>query len=193
MPCPEKFMESLEKFRVPAEIAAQIGDGFAGITSKSPKKERAAFFARAVEILEKHIDMQTLRELMEENACCRSGAREKASKAFARENADESLDRKLARIPSVANMGTPQRNPDGTITVHAVRWQVDGQFRCACPNFSGLKRAAPVSKNYCLCCAEHFRHHYEIMLGVKLQTLEIVSSPLNSGGMDPCVIRFAVL
>lgn len=30
------------------------------------------------------------------------------------------------------------------------------------------------------------------MLGVKLKTVEIVSSPLDSGGKNPCVIRYAI-
>lgn len=32
----------------------------------------------------------------------------------------------------------------------------------------------PVSKTYCYCCAEHFRFHYQIALGIKLQTKEVV-------------------
>lgn len=50
-----------------------------------------------------------------------------------------------------------------------------------------------VSRNYCVCCAGHFKHHYEIMLGVKLKTIEIVSSPLDSNGENPCVIKFAIV
>ena len=37
------------------------------------------------------------------------------------------------------------------------------------------------------------KYHYEIMLGVKLKTLEIESSPLDSKGIIPCVIKFASL
>ena len=49
-----------------------------------------------------------------------------------------------------------------------------------------------VSQNFCFCCTGHFKHHYEIMLGVKLKTLEIVSSPLDSNGKNPCVIKFEI-
>lgn len=60
-------------------------------------------------------------------------------------------------------------------------------------NFNGLKYDYSVSRNYCFCCAEHFKHHYEIMLGVKLKTLEITSSPLDSNGKNPCVIKYAII
>lgn len=32
-----------------------------------------------------------------------------------------------------------------------------------------------------------------MMLGVKLRLAEIVSSPLDSGGESPCVMRFTIL
>ena len=82
---------------------------------------------------------------------------------------------------------------DGTITVKAVNYSDGEKYLCACSNFNGLKYDYSVSKNYCFCCAGHFKHHYEIMLGVKMKTLEIESSPLESNGKNPCVIKFAIL
>jgi hypothetical protein len=69
-------------------------------------------------------------------------------------------------------------------------WFVDGKFKCACPNFNKLKDIPTVSSTYCLCCAGHFRYHYQNMLGVKLKTKEIVSSPLDSDGNNPCAFIF---
>lgn len=115
------------------------------------------------------------------------------SKAFAKENAHLSIDEKLEKIKSVPNMGEPLRNEDGTITVKAVNYSDGEKYLCACSNFNGLKYDYSVYKNYCFCCAGHFKHHYEIMLGVKLKTLEIESSPLESNGKNPCVIKFAIL
>ncbi len=115
------------------------------------------------------------------------------SKAFAKENAHLSIDEKLEKIKSVPNMGEPLRNEDGTITVKAVNYSDGEKYLCACSNFNGLKYDYSVSKNYCFCCAGHFKHHYEIMLGVKMKTLEIESSPLESNGKNPCVIKFAIL
>lgn len=115
------------------------------------------------------------------------------SKAFAKENAHLSIDEKLEKIKSVPNMGEPLRNEDGTITVKAVNYSDGEKYLCACSNFNGLKYDYSVYKNYCFCCAGHFKHHYEIMLGVKMKTLEIESSPLESNGKNPCDIKFAIL
>ena len=57
---------------------------------------------------------------------CKGGAREKASKAFAKTTHDKSLAEKLALIPAVPNMGRPVLNEDGSLTVHAVSYS-DGE------------------------------------------------------------------
>lgn len=193
MPSIEKFKESLANFNVDENIISQINEGFDGIVSKSAKKTKAAYFKRAVDIMTKQMDNQKLQEIFEWNACCKSGARVKASKAFAKENADDSIEVKLEKIKYVPYMGTPIRNEDGTITVNAVSYFNGEKYLCACSNFNGLKYDYSVSKNYCFCCAGHFKYHYEIMLGVKLNTLEIVSSPLDSNGKNPCVIKFEII
>lgn len=193
MPSPEKFKESLEKFSIDEKVIAQINEGFEDIVSKSPKKIKAAYFKQAVDIMTEQVDAQKLQDIFEWNACCKGGVREKMSKAFAKENAHLSIDEKLEKIKSVPNMGEPLRNEDGTITVKAVNYSDGEKYLCACSNFNGLKYDYSVSKNYCFCCAGHFKHHYEIMLGVKLKTLEIESSPLESNGKNPCVIKFAIL
>ena len=102
------------------------------------------------------------------------------------------IDEKLEKIKSVPNMGIPVKNADGTITVNAVSYSDGEKYLCGCSNFNGLNFDYDVSKNYCFCCAGHFKHHYEIMLGVKLNTVEIISSPLDSKGQNPCVIKFEI-
>ena len=98
MPSIEKFKESLANFNVDENIISQINEGFDGIVSKSAKKTKAAYFKRAVDIMTKQMDNQKLQEIFEWNACCKSGARVKASKAFAKENADDSIEVKLEKI-----------------------------------------------------------------------------------------------
>lgn len=193
MPSPEKFKESLEKFQVDETIISQINDGYEDIVTKTPKKIKAAYFKRAVDIMTEQMEEEKLKEILEWNACCKGGVREKASKAFVKENADCSLDEKLEKVKDVPYMGVPVRNEDGTITVNAVSYSNGEKYLCACSNYNGLKYDYSVSRNYCFCCAGHFKHHYEIMLGVKLKTLEIVSSPLDSKGENPCVIKFAII
>jgi len=193
MPCVEKFRETLEKFNIDEKIISKINEGYENVVSKSPKKIKAAYFKRALDIMADYLDPQIIHDIFEMNACCKSGSREKASKTFAKEYAGCSLDEKLEKIKHVPYMGVPVKNDDGTITVNAVSYYRDGRFMCACSNFNNLKYDYAVSKDYCFCCAGHFKYHYEIMLGVQLKTIEIVSSPLDSGGRDACVIKFEIM
>ena len=193
MPSPEKFKISLEKFDIGGDVILQINEGYEDIVDKTPKKTKAAYFKRAVDIMTEQVEAHKLQDVFEWNACCKGGKREKTSKAFAKENVQLSIDEKLEKIKVISNMGQPLRNEDGTITVKALSYSNGKKYLCACSNFNGLKYDYSVSKNYCFCCAGHFKHHYEIMLGVKLKTLEIVSSPLDSNGKNPCVIKFEIL
>lgn len=190
MPCPEKFRETLAQFNISDSTIRQIEEGYEGIVSKMPKKITSAYFKRAIDILTEQVEPEIMIDLLAANACCKGGAREKNSKAFAKANKDNSLEEKLALIPSVPQAGRPVLNEDGSITVHAVYYHDGTKYLCACSNYHRTKRDYPVSKNYCFCCAGHFQYHYQIMLGMKLRPVEIVSSPLDSEGRNPCVIRF---
>ena len=83
MPSPEKFKESLVKFNVSEDVISKINSGYEDIVSKTPKKTKAAYFKRAVDIMNEQVDSQKLQDIFEWNACCKGGAREKASKAGA--------------------------------------------------------------------------------------------------------------
>ena len=194
MPSPEKFRESLEVFSVDRPVADAVCDGFMELESSSPKARKAAFFKRAIDIMDERLEPSLVRDIFEWNACCKSGSRLKASKAFAREHAALPLADKLELIAAAPQMfmGRPVLEPDGTITLNAVTYVCDGKFACACSNFNKLKRDYPVSKHYCYCCGGHFKHHYQIMLGVGLEVAEIVSSPLDSDGASPCVFRLRI-
>ena len=72
---------------------------------------------------------------------------------------------------------------------------------CVCPAVvkNGVKvsdiiaqsRTMPLS--YCFCCAGHCRQHLQKLLGIQLNTKEIVSSPINSGGEKPCEFIFEMV
>lgn len=130
MPSPEKFQKSLEQLGVDEKVISQIREGYEDIVDKSPKKTKAAYFKRAVDIMTEQVDSEKVQEIFEWNACCKGGAREKASKAFAKENALLSLDEKLEKIKDVPNMGQPLRNEDGTITVKAVSYSNGEKSLC---------------------------------------------------------------
>ena len=189
MPCPEKFKESLVCFHVAPSISERILDGCGDLVSSSPKKQKAAFFARAVAILDECLEWEDKCGLMEYNACCKGGLRAAVVKKFASDNSGLSLAEKIAALADIPNMGRPCLHADGTIFAR-IEYLIEGKFHCPCPNFHRLKMTERVSTTYCLCCAGHFKHHYQKALGIRLETKEIVSSPLESGGERPCVIAF---
>lgn len=193
MPRSEKFHETLAEYGVPEDIAAEIRKGFEHVGSKTKKEIKAKYFSQALSVMEEKLGQEMTREIFEANGCCKSGARLKASKEFARINNGLNFRERLAKIERAAymNMGSPYLDENGDIVVRAVAYKLGDKFACACPTIS-RQAVQPNSKNYCYCCAGHFKFHYEIMLGCKLSVSEIVSSPLDSGGENPCVIKFSI-
>ena len=145
-----------------------------------------------MDILDERVHPDKKRSLPEWNACCTSGARDRASRAFSRRNAALSFEERLALMQGIPNMGEPALDKDGTLVLHAVYYRTGEKFGCGCPTFRGVKRDYPVSRSYCLCCGGHFKYHYAIMPGVGLELLGVISSPLCTGGEQPCVFRFKV-
>lgn len=192
MPSVEKFRASLKHFRIPEEIIGRIDEGFEKLNDRSPKPQRAAYFTHAVTTMDETLDFAVQRDVMDWNGCCKSGARDKASRAFAAKYAALPLVQRLEKIGEVPYMGTAALDDDGTLVVHAVSFAGENGFRCACPTYHQTTLDTPLPAHYCLCCAGHFRYHYQLMLGVSLQTLEVVSSPLASMGREPCVLRFGI-
>lgn len=193
MPSPEKFNETLDEYGVPEDIAAEICKGFERISSKTKKEIKAKYFSHALSVMEEKLGLEKTREIFEANGCCKSGARLKASMQFARINNGLNIKQKLLKIGNAAymNMGIPYIDENGNIVVRAVAYKLGDKFACACPTIS-RQEIQPNSKNYCYCCAGHFKFHYEIMLGCKLSVIDIVSSPLDSEGENPCVIKFSI-
>ncbi len=194
MPSPERFYEILLEYKVDPKVITKIKKGFPDTTLKVKKKIKAEFFKQALSVMETELGVDKTREIFEANACCKTGTRLKASKEFARINEGLGMEEKLIKISKAPymNMGAAVLDENGEIVVHAVNYIVDGVFCCACPSIS-RQPVYPESKNYCYCCAGHFKYHYEIMLGCKLSVAEIVSSPLDSKGQNSCVIKFSVL
>lgn len=83
-------------------------------------------------------------------------------------------------------------NDDGTLSIFW-SFKKNGKYRCVCPIIEKLEKATAVSLTYCGCCSGHVKYHYENFLGVKLQLLEIVSSPISSGGNKHCEHLFEIL
>ncbi len=194
MPSPEKFMESLHRFKVDDDVIRQINDGYENLVSRSSPMQKRPYFKRAMDILDKSISCDMLINLMDWNACCRGrSSRERASKAFAKEHAAKTLQERFSLISNVPYMGNPALTDDGKLYLLALQNFRDGAYRCACPTLNTRKKnEIQLSKSYCMCCAGHFRYHYQIMLGCGLQLERIVSSPLDTNGTDPCAFLFQI-
>ena len=195
MPSPEKFRETLDDFKVSRDIIDEMYVGFDGIVSKTNKKIKSAFFKQALDVMNEKLPPEKVQEIIEANACCKSGGRKKASEEFARINADKTTEEKLALISArpYLNMGSAELDENRQLLVHAVSFHPGEKFECACPTVSKIKRDYTIPREYCYCCGGHFKYHYEIMLGVKLKLVEIVSSPHDTGGEMPCAFRFEIM
>ena len=138
---------------------------------------------------------EKVQQIFEANDCCKSGVREKNSKEFAGINAglDTSDRLKLISARPYLNMGSAELDEAGFLLVHAVSYHPGDSFECACPTLSKIKRDDAITREYCWSCGGHFMYHYEIMLGLRLELVEIVSSPHDTDGEKPCVFRYEML
>lgn len=195
MPSPEKFRETLADFAVDEAIVREINKGYETVVSKTNKKIKSAYMKQALDMMNEKLPKEKVQEIIEANACCKSGARLKASNEFARIHRDDPIEARLALISErpYLNMGRAELNDDGDIIVRAVSAYQDGRYECVCPTVSHVKRDYAIAREYCYCCGGHFRFHYEIMLGVKLELAEIVSSPHDTDGRESCVFRYRIV
>lgn len=192
MPSPEKFRETLDEFEIKKEMIDEMCCGFEKISSKTNKKIKSAFFRQALEVMNEKLSVETVQEILEANACCKSGTRLKNSKEFARIHSKLSLSDRLKLISArpYLNMGCAELDENGYLVVHAVAYHPTEKFECACPTISKIKQDNPIPREYCYCCGGHFKFHYEIMLEAKLKLVEIVSSPHDTNGEKPCAFRY---
>ena len=87
-------------------------------------------------------------------------------------------------------MGNADLDDKGYLVVNAVSYYPVDKYECACPTVSKVKNGVIIPCEYCYCCWGHFKFRYEIMLNVKLELTEIVSSPHDTDGQKPCVFRY---
>lgn len=182
----ENFRSSLQEHNIDPILVAQIMRGYEGISDRSTKVKKVEFFMQAMKRMDELLDYETRYRVRDTCACCTGGWREKAVSKLATETADKNLDEKIQALQQLTHMGSPVLNPDNTITAG-----IGGEegCSCACSIFSGAgspQLQQPVSSTYCLCCGGHFRYHYQIALGVKLRTKEVLSTALESLGKKPC-------
>lgn len=195
MPYPKSLKRSLKKHDVDNAIIQEIYEGYEAIEDKSPKKIKIQFMRRAMEILDRCFDFDERCAIIDNCACCLGGLRQKNINKFIDtiEGQNMTLAKKIQALrESLLFSETTRLNTDGTIT-DGVYYRVDGQYKCACTCLSKEVIEEPISSTYCLCCAGHFRHHLQNALDIKLKTIKVVSSPLESLGEKPCEFVFKVI
>ncbi len=186
----EAFRRSLQEHGVAPDLIARIEQGYETLSDAYRGKRRPAYFVRAMQVLDECLDFQTRAEIRGACTCSTGGWRQQAVRRVAREYAGQSLAARVEALGQVKYMGFPQLHEDGTISGGV---GTEGGFDCPCPAFKGWKYEEPVSPTYCLCCAGHFRHHYQIGLGVKLRVKEVLSTALASRRQEPCRFVFEVV
>lgn len=161
-----------------------------------PKGNNPIPIIEFIDKMDKLLTKEQCLAVMEKQGCCKGGKRDKDCKEFAKENSEKSLTEKLSLMSSIENMMAPSLNDDGTITV---RWGGhqngvhSGHTTCSCGTIMKMKQPFTISSTYCGCCAGHFLYHYQNALEVKLKLKEIVSSPLNTNGEEPCAFTFEIM
>jgi hypothetical protein len=158
------------------------------------KQDNADFYAAAMKKCDELIDFELLSEAMFDRSCCKSGFRLKNARQLAKEHGDKPLEEKLKLLGELKYMGKPTLDENGDILSIAVGSQGSHHMTCPCWNLNGCTpKDGKMPLSYCLCCAGHFRFHYEKALNVKLRVKKVVSSILNSQGKEPCVFLYEIV
>lgn len=184
----KRLMTALEAHRVAPNVVARMTEGYEGI-SDACKARRPAFFIQAMRVMDEELDFRTRCDIRGDCGCCNGGWREKEMRRVAREYQGRGLQERVDAVGRVKYMGQPVLHEDGTISGGV---GTEGGFDCPCSVFKGWTYGEPVPATYCLCCAGHFRYHYQIGLGVKLRVTQVVSTILESQRTKPCRFVFEV-
>ena len=166
-----------EKYLRKANVSDDIIEKIINVPCKksgNENQDNADYCAAVLAKCDELISFDILAEAMFHRACCKTGFRLDNSKKVAREYADKSLDKKLEFLGRQKWMGEPHLTEDGDIYTG---YCAGAGLKCSCWRFKGcLPREEKMSRNYCLCCAGHFRFHYQKALGVTLRVKKIISS-----------------
>ena len=174
------FDQNLKKAGVSDEIIADV----INVTyskSKNEKQNNADFYAAALNKCDELLEYDTLAEAMFDRACCKGGYRLSNAKKLAKESKDKTLAEKLELLGQLKYMGHPQLTEEGDIfTGYCAGSGTPDKLKCSCWQLSGcVPKESKMPLSYCLCCAGHFRYHYQIALGLKLRVKKVVTSVFN--------------
>jgi hypothetical protein len=173
----ERYENCLKSAGVNEDIIAQIVNVLYQ-PNEDEKQDSANYCAAVMAKCDELLGFDITAEAMFHRACCKDGFRLKNSQKVARRRSGKPLEKKLALLAKQKYMGHPHLTEDGDIyTGHCAGSGPQGSLQCSCWCFDGcLPEQGKMPLSYCLCCAGHFRFHYQTALGVQLRVKEIVSS-----------------
>jgi len=178
--------ENLRRAGIAPETIAAIMEGGEGIGKSTTPEKKADWLCGAMRRMDALLDAETRHAVREACACCLGGKRLEMSKAIAKRGG--TLEERVAAANQAKFVfgHSVTLEEDGSVVV---RFAPEGQehYRCVCLP----KAKEPVPITYCYCCGGHAKHHLQTALGRKLK-VEVLSSPLSSGGKQPCTFRFTV-
>jgi hypothetical protein len=171
------FEKCFKKAGVNDEVISEI----VNITydeNNNEKQDNVNYCFAVIQKCNETLNFDILAETMFHRACCKGGFRLENSKNVAKEYSGKTLEEKLKALGEQKWMGRPHLTENGEIyTGHCAGSGSKDDLKCSCWRFNGcIPTKGKMHKNYCLCCAGHFRFHYQKALGVKLRVKEIVSS-----------------
>jgi hypothetical protein len=174
------FDQNLKQAGISDDIIAEI----MSVTyshSKNEKQDNADFYAAALKKCDELLDFDTVAEAMFDRACSKGGYRLSNAKKIAKESKDKTLAEKLELLGQLKYMGHPQLTEEGDIfTGYCAGSGTLDNLKCSCWQLSGcLPKEGKMPLSYCLCCAGHFRYHYQIALGLKLRVKKVLTSVFN--------------
>jgi hypothetical protein len=143
--------------------------------SDNKNQDNANYCAAVMEKCNKLLDFDIIAETMFHRACYKGGFRLENSKKIAKEHSEKILEQKLELLGQQKYMGHPHLTENGEIyTEHCAGSGTSDNLKCSCWRFKGtLPAKGKMPLNYCLCCAGHFRFHYEKALDVKLRVKKL--------------------
>lgn len=154
--------------------------------------------------MEKALDFETMYQILDTCAC--GGGRDfiKLCERMGKELSGKSLRNKVNYINNDSADIKLALNDDGTLT-ETMSFRNGDKYKCVCgamvnkgfrvcdlvpENGEKERRVMPLA--YCFCCAGSCRRDLQLQLGVDLKTREIISSPINSSGTQPCEFIFEI-
>jgi len=191
MPTVANIKKAMRKKGISAELITQL-------EFPTPRGNQVMEVLSLIQQMDNLLTREQCLAVMEEQGC---GKTEKISAPFM-EFGQKHVGRTIEeKVELLAESDMPHTipchiNSDGMLSIHWSFGQ-EGNYKCVCRkiNFAYKEQGeqADISKTYCGCCAGHVRHIHQLALGVKLKLVEIISSPISSGGKKRCEFLFEIV